>query len=236
MKHTTEEFFAIARRYYPSGIESHDPRYKESEEHARLVTARRGAGARRDVWRAMLDRLSKQFPDRDVYDDVLACPPEWLRAGYEGSIFLPEATGEHGHTVAFMVSFLAPYYLVCSTRTVDDPEAEAARRAKHEKFVTFCIDNVFWALHRGMVTPEFAAEADKAWEAEHTMATRRDISFAFTPDEQPYAESIAREIEAVYGFERMPPEVGNIIVPDVSVGGRLLGEARLFDCLFSDSW
>jgi hypothetical protein len=91
-------------------------------------------------------------------------------------------------------------------------------------------------LSRAIVRPEFAAEADKAWEAEHTMATRRDISFAFTPDEQPYAESIAREIEATYGFERMPPEVGNVIVPDVSVGGRLLGEARLFDCLFSDSW
>jgi len=30
--------------------------------------------------------------------------------------------------------------------------------------------------------------------------------------------------------------VGNVIVPDVFVGNQLLGEAKLFHCLFTDDW
>jgi hypothetical protein len=45
---------------------------------------------------------------------------------------------------------------------------------------------------------------------------------------------IAQEIEATYGYEPMPPEVGRVIVSDVETGGRLFGEATLYHCLFSD--
>jgi hypothetical protein len=34
----------------------------------------------------------------------------------------------------------------------------------------------------------------------------------------------------------MPPEVGNLIVPDVATSNHGLGDARLYDCLFSDDW
>ncbi|WP_437912482.1 hypothetical protein WME73_35945 [Sorangium sp. So ce302] len=66
--------------------------------------------------------------------------------------------------------------------------------------------------------------------------TRQVISFELSPDEQPYAAGIAQEIEATWGYERMPPEVGNVVVPDVATNLRRLGEARLYDCLFSDAW
>ena len=64
----------------------------------------------------------------------------------------------------------------------------------------------------------------------------RVIAFEPSPDEQPYAAALAREIAATFGCEPMPPEVGEIIVPDASTNLRGLGEARLYDCLLSDSW
>jgi hypothetical protein len=64
--------------------------------------------------------------------------------------------------------------------------------------------------------------------------TQHDISFEPSPDEAPYAAWITREIEATFGGERMPPEVGKVVVPDVVTNLRSFGEATLYDCLFSD--
>ena len=42
------------------------------------------------------------------------------------------------------------------------------------------------------------------------------------------------DIEAIFGYERMPPDIGAVLVPDVTTALRLGGEARVFDCLFTD--
>jgi hypothetical protein len=83
------------------------------------------------------------------------------------------------------------------------------------------------------VKPEIAAQADRELDA-RPPARRQDTSFTFSQEEQPYAESVAREIEATYGYETMPPAIGNVVVPDVETGFRTVGEARLYDCLLSD--
>lgn len=55
------------------------------------------------------------------------------------------------------------------------------------------------------------------------------------PDEKPAA--IASEIEATYpGYKQIPPELGNEVVPDVSMREGLMGEATIYVCLFSDVW
>jgi len=55
------------------------------------------------------------------------------------------------------------------------------------------------------------------------------------PDEKPAA--IAEEIEATYpGYQQIPPELGNELVPDVAMDGALMGEATIYVCLFSDVW
>jgi len=59
---------------------------------------------------------------------------------------------------------------------------------------------------------------------------------SFSHDEQPYAAWIIHDIEATWGYERMPPEIGKMIVPDVATNRRNLGEATLYDCLLSDDW
>jgi hypothetical protein len=235
VKHSNDELFDIAYRYYPRGIPPDDLRYAESDEHRRLVAARREAGAARGLWRAMMRRLAEQFPGRHVQDNALCCPAEALGAGYDGHVSLPEAPGEHFHTVELRVSFLVPYYVVYATRTTDDPEATEARRAKHRQTVLMGIDGVCWALPRNVVKPEVLAELDREFE-QKPPERRRDICFELSPEERSCAVSIAREIEATYGYEPMSPEVGNVIVSDVATESCAVGNARLYDCLLSGSW
>ena len=65
---------------------------------------------------------------------------------------------------------------------------------------------------------------------------RCDIRPDLSSTEQPYAWGLAQEIEATYGYEPMPPEIGKVVVPDVATNGRALGKATIYDCLLSDDW
>jgi hypothetical protein len=57
------------------------------------------------------------------------------------------------------------------------------------------------------------------------------------PEEEPVALEIAREIEATYpGYQQIPPELGNEVVPDVAMDGALMGKATIYVSLFSDVW
>ncbi|WP_437324850.1 hypothetical protein [Sorangium sp. So ce381] len=57
------------------------------------------------------------------------------------------------------------------------------------------------------------------------------------PEEEPVAREVAREIEATYlGYRRIPPEIGNEVVPDVAMNVVLMGEATIYMCLFSEVW
>jgi hypothetical protein len=51
------------------------------------------------------------------------------------------------------------------------------------------------------------------------------------------AEIIAAEIEATYpGYQTIPSEIGNEIVPDVEPNGTSMGEATVYICIFSKVW
>lgn len=57
------------------------------------------------------------------------------------------------------------------------------------------------------------------------------------PGEEPRALELAREIEATYpGYEPIPPELGDQVVPDVTLDGRVFGKATVHDCLLSQDW
>lgn len=243
MKHSTAELIDITHRYYPRGVRyptcrtDDEAAYMESDERRRLLAARGEAVAGRGPWRAMLARLRDQFPGRDVHDNVMCWAPQALDVSYEGRIRLPTAPGEHSHTVEFAVSFLVPYYVIYATHTVDDPEQEEAIRRRHRETVLLGVGDpgepaVLWALPREVVKPDVLEEIDREFE-QRTPRTRTDTSFQFSPEEQRCATIISRQIEATYAHEPMPPEVGRIIVPDVSTGIRSIGNATLFDCLLS---
>ena len=62
------------------------------------------------------------------------------------------------------------------------------------------------------------------------------IQLPGVPEEEPVAHEIARAIEAAYpGYQTIPPELGNEVVPDVTAG-RDFGSATIYTCLFSVVW
>lgn len=239
MRHSVNELTGIVYCYYPRGLLTNDPRYEEAEEHRRLVAARRQAGADNEPWRAMLKRLGDQFPENSVQNRSLHLPGGGWDACYSACLYLPTAPGEHHHTVGFMVSFLAPYYVIYSSRTVDDLEKieeMKARRAKPARYASVnIIPNTLVILPAWMakILPACMVESEPSPPME---AYRNVINFDLSPDERPYAAWIAQDIEATWGYEPMPPDVGKVIVPDVATNLRLLGEATLYDCLFTDNW
>lgn len=57
------------------------------------------------------------------------------------------------------------------------------------------------------------------------------------PDEEAVVSDVAREIEATYsGYQPIPPELGNEVVPDVHIDAVPFGEATIYVCLFSLVW
>jgi hypothetical protein len=128
----------------------------------------------------------------------------------------------------FQVSFLAPYYIIFSSRLTESEIVTSPRGFK------FDFHGVPVHVPESAVSSVLLNPDDESLKS--VTVKRRDFTVAFdlSPDEWPYAEWIAREIEATFDCERMPPEVGAVLVPDVATNRRTLGEARLYDCLFSD--
>jgi hypothetical protein len=63
------------------------------------------------------------------------------------------------------------------------------------------------------------------------------IQLAGSPEEEPVAREIAREIEATYpGYRQVPSDLGNEVVPDVTMFAVAMGEATIAMFLFSDVW
>jgi hypothetical protein len=196
MTQSLDELLSVVYRYYPRRRDDDDAGYKDTEEHRRLVQARIQAGAEGNPWRnVLLPRIHARFPGHMVQDGSLHLPLGHHDAGYTGWFWLPpRRPQEKNHVIGFLISFLAPYYVVYSSVHVRVPSG-----------------------------------APRDWEQE--------IRFTFSPDEEPYARAITEELLSVFpDREQMPPEVGNIIVPDVVAGNQFMGETTLFHCLFTDAW
>jgi hypothetical protein len=57
------------------------------------------------------------------------------------------------------------------------------------------------------------------------------------PGEEPVALDLAREIEATYpGYQPIPPELGDEVVPDVALNTEYFGSATIYHCLLSEVW
>jgi hypothetical protein len=193
MKHSVKELIELCYHYYPYGVGDDDPRYKDTEEHRRLVTACRRAGAAESPWRPMINhRLEARFPGLSVRNLSLHLPAGEHDGGYAGRLYLqPPGPEENFDSLEFRVSFLAPYYYLYSWRIPD--------------------------RERG--------------------GERYEAYFDLLPEEQPYARGIIEEIEATFpGYEPMPREVGDAIVPGVVAGLKRMGEATLYHCLFTDQY
>ena len=114
----------------------------------------------------------------------------------------------------------------------------------------YSLQNESLHLLSGGVDPAYSARIyrPKDLEPVPSLSSRASLSFHVSllgpyygihdrgePDEKPAV--IAEEIEATYpGYQQIPPELGNEVVPDVEMDGASMGEATIYICLFSDVW
>jgi hypothetical protein len=256
MKHSVPELFVTVYQYYPRGLATDAAGYKETDAYRRLSEARRRAGADHEAWSGMLYRIGEQFPDNLVQNRSLHLPMGDLDACYCGMVHLDTTPAPHplpapdpddvctgdARAMGFLISFICPYYVIYSSRFVDDLAATAAALAVPRRdTVDIYSHDTMHVVPANAVKPEIRAEAERKEEQrrrrlQQKPLQRRVIAFDLSPDEQPYAAALKHEIAATFGGDPMPPEVGEIIVPDVSTNLRGLGDARLYDCLLSDSW
>lgn len=235
MKHSVEELTAIAYQYFPRGMSSSERLYTETVEYRRRLTARARASAEYEPWREMLRRIQARFPqelhpgvmveNRSIFlQSPTAGPADRC---FSGALWLPVCGLEKNqHQLAFLISFVVPYYVVHSSILVEHPSAPDDGR---EMFFEI-IGDTFYAY--GEQSPE--RPNAKKYEAPK-VTTKQEISFRLSEEEALFARGLVEEIEAAFpGHLPMPPEVGRRILPDVSDDRHELGETTLFDCLFTD--
>ena len=64
-----------------------------------------------------------------------------------------------------------------------------------------------------------------------------DNMLDFSPDEKPCVPVIVEELRAAFaGYEPMPPEIGNLVVPEAVTHFKMMGEATIYGCLFTPYW
>jgi hypothetical protein len=210
MMHSVDELVAIVHQYYPRGVAASEPQHNRSEEHRRLREARvqAGTGEPYERWYAMLCRIRAQLPSTDFMNYSTHLPTGDYDGGYSARLFLPTVPPNKGtHSLGFLVSFLAPYYVISRSRSFIIPGTA------REPFKDMPED-----LPADWSTPD-------------------EMSFELDPEEEPYARAIATEIEATFpGHEPMRPEVGKQLVPEIGLGSTNFGRATIYDCLFTEQW
>jgi hypothetical protein len=231
MKHTLDELLGIVYRYYPRGVGIVDgdldvQAIHDSEEHARLVAARPEA-ANDERWRALRHRIAERFPEASLTDHSLHLSAGNCDACYSCTISLPGAATDQ--TLSFQVSFLAPYYTIHRETT-----AHILKEPRTDLFlVTF--QGMSLSITRNPFDRDLVASLDDE-SLKPVTFERRYRTFDLLPEQLPYAEWIGREIETTFGCAFMPPEIGTMLVPELSTP-KLPGQVRIFDCLFSgDEW
>lgn len=231
MKHTFDELVAIAHHYYPRDIEVGDPAYRSSAAYQRLVASRiqAGTGGRKVVWNDFLERAQVRFPSDQVNDDSSHLATGKFDACYSGAIFRKKSDGSKLSSIGFLISFVAPFYLVFSAYK-EPPVPDPEREAQAAKFPIVILHDTAYCVSADHPLARLAEPVP------YRPVGRRVIRFDFGPGEAPYADWLSAEIERTWDVERLPPEIGHRVVPNVATENRQAGEATLFDCLFAASW
>lgn len=218
-----ERLRSIVHRFYPRNLRASDPGYQDTVEYRRLVAARQQAGRDNEAWRNLRERLARRFPDQQIQDNSLHLPGGNWDACYSALLWLAPRPGELreiDHALGFQVSFIAPHFLIysCGTLAMD---AESRAEPVSTGDVEFGPDTLIVHSSPAEVAPP---------------ASRDEVRFSFSEDEAPHVNAIAEEIHGTFpGWTALSPEIGLTVIPDVVAGNRGLGEATLFDCLFTDS-
>lgn len=257
MRHSINELVERIYTLYPQGILSNHPWYEASEEYRRLDAARRRAGEEGGAtWSALLKSLAARLPECVVQNRSFHLPAGGVDAAYSAWLDLPESMykpEEMDRRLGFLVSFVVPYYVIYSTRLVRLRPLEEGTSARRETPLAPLLDEQPRAsVHvetiedssagKGFVSPEVrglhcAVYVGSPDYRPPEPSSRREVCFELAPDEQRFAQAIVEEIEATFpGHEPMPPNIGQLIVPDVDAKRDLMRTSTIYDCFFTDNW
>jgi hypothetical protein len=212
MKHSAQELAAIAYAYFPRASPGQEANYEAPIEAAKRQEAHARASAQYGTWRELCERLEKRFP-----------PSQFPGVSVQNlSLFLQSPTIE-----VTDLAYCAHLHL--ATR-------DAAER---DHLLTFRVS---------FVAPYYSIQSRSiVWTTQYFARLgagpprRGDVqstgTYDLSADEAPFAQVIEEEIDRAFPeHERMSPDVGTLILPDILAGGRMPGEATIFDCLFSTTW
>jgi hypothetical protein len=120
MRQSLDQLLPTVYRFYARGLQPHEPGYKATEEYRRLMQARIKAGNEdltgSSPWCALLTRLSARFPMHQIQNNSFHLPTGEMDAGHTGLFWLaPRGPWEMNHVIGFLISFLAPCYVVYSS-------------------------------------------------------------------------------------------------------------------------
>lgn len=204
MKHTIDELRQILYQHYPRGMWDFEPGYDDTAEYRRLDAARKEA-ASSEGWLALLDRLCIRFNGR-IFNRSLALATFVSDACTWVSHSLPpdptknttfSRFNDEDHEIGLAICFIAPYYVLYSSRRVDRTSCALMPESEPRLFHPFDLDD----------------------------------------DEIADAQIMVDEMKALFPeHEPMPPNIGNIVVPDVMAGNQRIGKATLYHCFFTDAW
>ncbi len=200
------------------------PGYEDTDEHLRLIATRKQAGANKAVWDNVLARISKQLPNCSMMNYSLHLPTGAHDSGYVAAISLPDRSfAERRHELRFAVSVLAPVFAFASSFTVYPPGFQESSFDDDEE------DD----------SDEFSSEVLYIAGPPNPLPPQpiRHLSFDLRPDEQSFAQAVMEVLHAVFpGYERLSSEIGCESLPDVVTDFKPIGEATLYDLLFTNDW
>lgn len=131
MKHTIEQLIDIAYLYFPRGVPSDDPRYKQAPEMQRQIEVRIQAADQYPAWRDMLRRLIKRFPGTYLENQCIGLQ---ARTGdnfdrcFAGRLDLARQYPKQGFRyLGFFVSYVAPYYAIHQCYPTTELNSEGRR-------------------------------------------------------------------------------------------------------------
>jgi hypothetical protein len=123
MMHSVDELFGLVYRYYPRGMWDFEPGYDDTVEYRRLDAARKQA-ASCEAWHKLLERLRIRLDD-GIYNRSLALASfksdacTWVTHPLPPDPSRNSSNNDEDHEIGIAISFIAPYYVVYSSRKVD---------------------------------------------------------------------------------------------------------------------
>lgn len=93
-------------------------------------------------------------------------------------------------------------------------------------------------LFISIIAPYYVVYSSRRVDRTYREAVPQELqAFDLDDDEKADAQVMIDEMKLLFpGHEPMPPNIGNIVVPDVMAGNQELGKVTIYHCFFTDSW